>query len=588
MRLKTAAAFLLLGLIALVAGIGQLTWWAPEKYVTAVVPADTKAAPLTVIDGGLAQLRGDDATLTVRGEGNFVLAAARPDEVEAWVGKAAHNTIDGASEDGRTLTVTHADGEPSAPNPAGADLFASTQSASGTLEYRWDFPAEGEWQLVLASDGKAAAPQDVTITWPSQASAPWAIPLVVIGGILLLAAVVLAVLGTGRGRGGTRGPGRGGPTTGSDQGRRSGPAPRGGRAAGAGRASGWSPNSDRGGFTPRRAAPSRPSSQRWGARAAAGAVVLVLAGPVALPAAQATGSPSEQAAAPQRILLEEQLQRILEQTANAVQTGDNAKDAAKLAPRVAGTALLARTKNYKVRTEVAKAPALAPVRATDLLSSVVTTTRTWPRTVVAVTQGEGNTTPQLLTLRQATPRENYKLIEAVPLLPGNTFPSTASAGAETLALDAKEGLAATPAEAIAGVADRLSSAKSKWKDRIPGNAYITDTHGYQADIVKSSPNAKFTFKHSLVGKEATAFRTADGGALVFAPLDFLITGTPKEAGDKVTLQADAAVLAGGNEATGKMTLTFRETVAVYISPEGGDGKVTLIGATRNLSAASVG
>ncbi|AMM33188.1 hypothetical protein SA2016_2520 [Sinomonas atrocyanea] len=59
MRLKTAAALLLLGLVALVAGIGQLTWWAPADQVTATVPAGTPATPLTVIDAKLKDLRGE-------------------------------------------------------------------------------------------------------------------------------------------------------------------------------------------------------------------------------------------------------------------------------------------------------------------------------------------------------------------------------------------------------------------------------------------------------------------------------------------------------------------------------------------------
>ena len=572
MRLKTAAAILLLGLIALVAGIGQLSWWAPAEHVTAVLPADSQDAPLTVIDPGLRDLRGGDATLTIRSEGSFTLSAARPDDVEAWVGPAAHNTIDGASEDGRTLNVTHTDGEATSPNPAGADLFAASQSASGTLEYRWELPDDGEWRLLLASDGSAPAPRDVTITWPSNATAPWGVPLIVLGSLAILAAIALALLAARRGPG--AGPGRGSAA------RRTRPV--------------WpAPAADRGrpGSAPRTAAPSSsPRTHGLGLRtAAAGTAVFAgvagLAGfGAAIPAAHAATSPATTA---EKVLTDEQLTRILDQTGNAVQAGDDAKDAAKLAPRVDGTALLTRTQNYKVRAAVASAPALSPVRGSELLTSVVTTRREWPRTVVAVTQGEGNTTPQLLTLRQASARENYKLLEAAPLLPGATFPSTSRAGVEQLALDDKGGLAVSPAEGLAGIGDRLTSPDSSWKDRIPENAYIKDTHGYQADIVASSPNGNFTFSHTLLRDEAFAFRTADGGAIVLAPLDFSVEGKPKAEGDKVTLADDAAALAGGKEATTKMVLTFRETVMLYVPKDGANQNVALIGATRNLTAASV-
>ncbi|GAB3284020.1 hypothetical protein GCM10027449_27650 [Sinomonas notoginsengisoli] len=573
MRLKTAAALLLLGLVALVAGIGQLTWWAPDEQVTATLPADTPAAPLTVIDTKLRDLRGGEATLTIHGQGNYVLATARPDDMAAWVGKAAHTTIAGASEDGKMLAATHADGDAESPSPAGADLFAATQSASGTLEYHWDLPDSGDWQLLLASDGKAAAPQDVSITWPSHATTPWAVPLLVIGALLIVGAVVLAALDR-LGRGGSgRGAGR----------RRTAPTNDPATAAipeASRRAPGKSER------TPD-AVPRLSALGRLGGPLAVVLAAVLGSGVGALPA-QATSTPTPSASEPAkaRVVTEDQLSRILDQTANAVQGGDDAKDAGKLAARVDGSALLARTQNYKVRAAVANAPAIAPVRASKLLTSVVTTQRSWPRTVVAVTQGEGNSTPQLVTLRQASARDNYKLIEAAPLLPGATFPGTPKSGADQISLDDKAGLAVSPKDAIGGVADRLSTGGSAWKDKIPDNAYIKDTFGYQTDISKAE-NATFTFKHSPVGDEAAAFRTADGGAIVIAPLDFVVEGTPKAEGDKVTLQDDAAALAGGKEASKKMALTFRESVMLYVSKDGAAQPVNLIGATRNLSAASV-
>ncbi len=45
MRLKTAALLVLLGLLTMLAGIGQLTFGPPSETVTASVPSDTKAAP---------------------------------------------------------------------------------------------------------------------------------------------------------------------------------------------------------------------------------------------------------------------------------------------------------------------------------------------------------------------------------------------------------------------------------------------------------------------------------------------------------------------------------------------------------------
>ena len=123
------------------------------------------------------------------------------------------------------------------------------------------------------------------------------------------------------------------------------------------------------------------------------------------------------------MLLDAQFRRILEQVASATDAGDAAKDAKKLAARVAGTELEVRTQNYKIRSRVASYDARMPVRATKLLTTVVTDKRAWPRSVLAVTQGEGNVVPQLLTLVQKSPRENYKLVGTHPLQPGTTFPA---------------------------------------------------------------------------------------------------------------------------------------------------------------------
>ena len=133
------------------------------------------------------------------------------------------------------------------------------------------------------------------------------------------------------------------------------------------------------------------------------------------------------------VLLDAQFRRILEQVAGAVDAGDAAKDAAKLAPRVAKSELQVRTQNYKIRSQVGSYEARMPVRSTKLLTTVVTNKRSWPRSVMAVTQGEGNVVPQLLTLTQESPRENYKLVSTTPLQPGTTFPGIARAGTETLA-----------------------------------------------------------------------------------------------------------------------------------------------------------
>ena len=568
MRFKTAVALVLLGLLTLLAGIGQKTIWAPSETFTASVPTDAAEAPLTVIDQNLRTLHGGTVKINIKGEGNFILAAGRPDDVDAWVGQTAHNTVTGVTEDNKALQVEHADGEATAPNPAGSDLWVSSENASGELDYSWTPPADGEWSLLLASDGTKAAPGTVSMTFPNDTSTPWAVPLMIIGGLLILAGIALAVLSarTRNGEGDGDGNGQG--------------------SLFAKRA---------------RAKAEARSAARLGmvgtgiVTAAVTAAVVAGTGAVATaatpaPSTEPTSSASEGAAAPSsRVLLDAQFRRILEQVSSAADAGDAAKDAGKLAERVAGTELEVRTQNYKIRSQVGAYEARMPVRSTKLLTTVVTSKREWPRQVLAVTQGDGNVVPQLLTMVQASPRENYKLVETTPLQPGTTFPSIERGGTETLAASDKTGLLYSGEEALAGLADRLTSADSSFKDKLvegESSPYIADTLSYQAEVVKSGENGNFSFTHKVVPESTVVFRTADGGALVLGRLNFAFDGTPKASGDKLTIGDDAAALAGGKETTTGMVLNFAESMAVYVPPAGSTDPIKLVAATRGLVGAS--
>jgi hypothetical protein len=561
LRLKTAVALVLLGLLTLLAGIGQKTIWAPSETFTASAPTDAQQAPLTVIDQNLRTLHGGTVKINVEGDGNFLLAAGRPGDVDAWVGQTAHNTVAGVSEDGKSLQVEHADGEATAPSPAGSDLWVSTENASGELEYSWTPPADGDWTLLLASDGTKPAPAAISMTFPNDTSTPWAIPLMVLGSLLILGGIVLALLSARKRNG-----------------------------EGDGKGSGFAQRA-------RAKSETRSGSSRLGMVAAGVVAVAVVAGSgtAANATPSAPQSPSDAPASPaaqdqgQRVLLDAQFRRILEQVSSAADAGDAAKDASKLADRLGGTELEVRTQNYKIRSQVGSYEARMPVRSTKLLATVVTSDRDWPRSVLAVTQGDGNVVPQLLTLVQASPRENYKLVETNPLQPGTTFPTINRDGTETLAAGDKTGLLYSGEEAMAGLADRLTTADSAFKDKLvegESSPYIADTLSYQAEVVKAGENGNFSFTHKVVPESTVVFRTADGGALVLGRINFGFEGTPKAAGDKLTIGDDAAALAGGKETTTGMVLNFAESMAVYVPAAGSTDPMKLVAATRGLVGAS--
>ncbi|MDQ0865892.1 hypothetical protein [Arthrobacter globiformis] len=585
LRFKTAVALVLLGLLTLLAGIGQKTFWAPADTVTATASAG-EAAPLTVIDQKLRTLEGGTVSIKVKGEGSFLLAAGRPDDVDAWVGKTAHNTVTGISDDRKSLQVKHTDGEASAPSPAGSDLWVSSENASGELDYTWSAPADGDWSLLLAADGKKPAPSSISMTFPNDTSMPWAVPLMVLGGLLVLAGGALLVLKPKGGASRDGGSSEGGSSSNGSAGKASdklgSPFARRARAKAAAKAG------------------ERSSSARLSVVVAATTAAVLAGGAAAAQAstssapASTSGAPTTSAsAAPEAggtpVVLDAQFRRILEQVASATDAGDAAKDAKKLAARVSGTELEVRTQNYKIRSRVASYDARMPVRSTKLLTTVVTDKREWPRSVLAVTQGEGNVVPQLLTLVQKSPRENYKLVGTSPLQPGTTFPAIVRGGTESLAAGDKSGLLYSGQEALAGLADRLTKSNSTFKSKLvegESSPYIADTLSYQADIVKDGVDGKFAFTHKVVPENTVVFRTEDGGALVLGRLTFNFDGTPKAEGDKLSIGNDAAVLAGGKETTTGMVLKFAESVAVYVPPADSKDPMKLVAATRGLVGAS--
>ncbi|MFF2297308.1 hypothetical protein [Arthrobacter sp. NPDC058127] len=596
-RLKTAVSLVLLGLLTLLAGIGQLTFWAPAETVTASAPGDSKAAPLTVITQDVLAHKGGPKQISIKGDGKFVLAVGRPDDVDAWVGKTAHNSITGVSEDGKSLQLAGTDGEATAPSPAGSDLWVETENASGQLDYTFTPPASGNWSLLLASDGTKPAPSSVSVTFANDATMPWAVPLIVIGAILIAAGAALPFVNKfTRGRG--KGPRANGPlgggsteadkeTVGEDAGAQSNKD-----IIGEDTAAEDTKKGTGGGPALRISLVATAIVTALVGGTAAGAQAAETPSPSgsAIPSGSATASPGVTAGAQAvPVLVDAQLKRILDQVAGAVAAGDAARDASKLAPRVDGTELQVRTQNYKIRSQVATHEARMPVRSSKLLGSVISTQRTWPRTVIALTQGDGNVVPQVLTLVQASPRENYKLKSTSPLQPGTSFPAIPLGGTAQLAAGDKSGLQYSGTEAMAALGDRLTKADSAFKDKLvegTNSPYIADVLDYQASTVKSGTNGNFTFTHTPSPADTAVFRTSDGGAVVVGKLDFDFTSKPKADGDTLTVDKAAAVLAGGDSTKVGLVQTFSESVAIYIPPAGSTAPMKLVAAVRGLVGAS--
>ena len=131
---------------------------------------NAEEAPLTVVTEEIDVDPDEAIEYTVSGEGEFTLMYGQLRDIEAWVGDAAHNRIDGVTTDAErgedpSLDMTYVDGEAEAPNPADSDLWLATQEVTDEVTQRWlsMMPASGAcW---IAADGTEPAPADFSVSW---------------------------------------------------------------------------------------------------------------------------------------------------------------------------------------------------------------------------------------------------------------------------------------------------------------------------------------------------------------------------------------------------------------------------------------
>lgn len=758
LRSKIAIVLALLGLIVLALGVGQRTIWLPPATVTASVASGQADAPLTVIGTNALNANNGHYTMNIKAKGPINLAVGSSRDVNAWVGSAAHTAITEVNADFTSVTATAVKGEAKVPNPAGSDLWVAEQEADGSLEYTWQAPGNGSWSVLLFADGTAPAPTDISLTRTNDQSTPWAIPLMIIGSVLLALAALLFWIAPAKrkpeaaavrssGAGGRRSAGKpSDPETGAlevarilaaneaatgslpvvkpaasetessanhstiadlnrsqrevsadptpkaeplrdeqngaaslpsesttsipvadepstpepkraesdsdtlpgssesakDQEHESGDSDDSGDDADGSsnggsdhRANGNSdseqiesandsqeqdskkqrPDSSDFAMTTEQAQIATQRKSRFSLRARVGAVLAtaVLAGGASPALAAETPSPSasptgtssassetstqapssgagasiEQVPTPELLL--SQVQRIVSDVATVVASGDSAKNAKDLEPRVTGMALQTREANYKIRSKVSAHAAVEPVAATKLLTYVSPNDGDWPRTAVALTQGADNKLPQLLVLRQESARENYKLTQQSPLLPGQTFPEISIDNVSKSANDSANSLLMSPNDAVAAFKDVLNDSNSKAKANFAASDYVTQTAAYKKETIEKSKDATVSFVNTADADSVTAYKAASGGVMVLAGYTLKVETTLK---DKATLDPakqakEITALAGDSKDAKGLTVSFVEPVVLYIPPASAGEKISVVSAFRDIVSAKL-
>ncbi|MBO0897696.1 hypothetical protein [Arthrobacter sunyaminii] len=600
MRNKFAVPLIVIGVLLMLIGIGQRTVWAPPSTVTAAAPSQDQEAPLTVISSDVLTQHSDGVDVTVSADGPFLMAVGRADDVDAWVGDASVLRI---GADGESLTSEVTDGTDTVPNPAGSDLWVSEQEIEDELTFGWEPPAAGDWQILLATDGTAAAPSAVSVTFANDDSTPFAVPLIVLGALVAVLGLALTFM-TGRGNSGRRSGGNG-PSS-SEPAKQATPS-------GAHPATGGTgdpavvpaKDSKAGPAGSTQAFGILPALRRRGPAAALGTVIaagLSFGAPAAaLAALPLTASPTAESASPTAesgseatppVVLDSQLERILSEVASTVTEADAAKDAKLLATRAAGSAASLREANYATAAKVPETDAPEPVVAEPLMTDLIMGGTEFPRSIVAVTQGPDNEVPQALLLVQESARQNYKLVSAIKMLPGTTFPKRPAngTGVNPAPAGSADGLDIAPQAAVDGLADALTNPEGANKDTFAANTFAEAVTKFQKTVLSSPDNefADITFKHTSVPADTRALRTADGGAIVFGYMDSSYASVPREVGDSINLEGTVyEKLTGETSTEAGIDVKYGEGVMLYVPPAGSTDQIQVIGAVQELLSATL-
>ncbi|QSB22606.1 hypothetical protein [Curtobacterium sp. 24E2] len=577
MRFVLAIVSFVIGLLLVALAVGQRTVFAPPSSLVAD-SSTTSSAPVTVIPGSTLNANPGYQRINVSGSGKVFAAYGKTADVDAWVGDAEHTTLRFDAESAKLVGKTTGS-EASVPSPKGSDLWYQEYDGSGQFTVR----LPQDVSVLIVSDGTAAAPSDVSVTWPKDTATPSVGPLLVAGGVFALGGIVLLVLAFLHQRRG-RGPRR--------------------------RSGGTRPPRVRASRRAAAAGAQVPTRGRRGSRAFI-AVPVVLVGTLALagcssdywpqggdpslatptPTASATGAAetTEPTAA-----TKQQITRVVERIAAVAEKADGARDTDLATTRFTGAALDLRTANYAIRGKDSEVKAPPAISAGQVCVALPQQTDTWPRTVFVIVAEDcdAKSAPQALTLVQDTARDPYKVAYDVSLEADAKIPSLAptSIGAALLAPQSKL-LAIAPDQVATAYGDILSKdSKSEYAD-----LFATEGDGLRTTIGKaykdkkaeSLPDtAKIEYSSEAPEDSAVAIATDDAGALVSADLNEIEKVTPTASGAEVNTEGAVKALSGVDTSKKGISATYGVQLLFYVPPVASDDKVVLLGFTQGLTAAS--
>jgi hypothetical protein len=567
MRFLIAATLFIVSISFLLLGLAQRTIWAPPaEFAVNLVGQDSQ--PFLIIPAEALAMMPGNATISATGSGEVFLAAGKDVDVAAWVDTTSHSVAE-PSAGSQTLRVVARPGTDDFISPAGSDLWVSEFSGATVGELAVQ---EGQNLAVLvASDGTGPAPERVKVSWPTENSTTASDIFLAVGLGLLVIAIFFNILALGK-MIRNRGPRRKLPK-----------APQGPR---------YKPK-NKGYDLPRRG--RRSASNKIALVPISIGLVLALSGCQMTEPPQNSPTPSESPSVSvvdqiQPALNEEQVSRILADIQRVVADADASGESTLLQTRVDGPALQFREANYLLRSKSPDVLPLPPISTTVVSITIISKTEAWPRSLMVVTQ-DGDDLPETLVIQQLSPREPYKLIYNMALLPGAEFPDVAAAseGAIPVEVDSQF-LKISPinlATSYGDLIDKGSLSEFFSSFDISTDAFYEQISRTQQDQTESLEDATTQFTHSAGEFNVVSLTTSDSGAIVALMMVDTWEIKPTSRNSAVTVSGDELLLLGVEGSTRGVSTRYGNMLLFYVPLASSDQKIRLLGATQSLLSIEV-
>jgi len=589
-RFVWAVAALVLATVMIGAGIAQRTVFQVPDVVSETLPLEGDA-PFVLIDGEVLRAQPGTQTLSIDGDGEVVAAYGRTADLEQWLSPTEYLRVEASAEgeptsDMQKATYTPAEGaEAPVLDPRGSDLWLDEFSREGTLEATLQLP-EG-MSVLVATDGTAPAAEQITVSWPSGLTTPWAGPLIVGGALMLLAGIVLYILALRHMR------------------RSRGPRRKGSPGIAAPEPEAIEGGAEKGVIS---ASPSRLRLSR-GRRALLTVPALLTVGalatgcaPDAWPEFESTPTPSatesviipEGQGAP--AVTETQADRILARIAEQTAAADEARDAAAAAVRLDGPALAERQTSYRLLASVPDETPLAPIPASPRTALLPQAYDGWPRSFLAVVE-EASGSATVMTVTQQDPWSDYKLNHLAGLAPTATMNLAAPYVGAVAVLPNSPFLVLPPNQVATAYADVLDKGDASPYAELfdaasdPFRAQVAEKRAEQLSVFNQTgaSTGQLTFAATPGAGEPVSLVTLDSGAIVAVTVNETDSVTPVN--EDAVIKADAnprvSTLAGATQSKTGFSTVYADQLFFFVPAQGSNEPIQLLAYRSNILDAKV-